>query len=97
MAASQRGLVAWRGSGGSGDDDGGGCNGDVLMVGARSDGSSSGGGGTDACGGGGNDSWTPSSTFREQLLDREETPFFSKMMARVCGGSLSPLIEPKMG
>ena len=67
--------------GSSGDGGDGGGNDDVLMVGARSGGSS----GTDACGGGGNGGWTPSPTFSEQPLEREETPFFSQMMARVCG------------
>ena len=61
------------------------------MAGARS-----GGGGTKACGGGG---WTPSPAFLEQPLERESTPFFLQMTARVCGGGffLSPLIEPIMG
>ena len=53
-----------------------------------------GGGGTVACGGGG---WTPSPAFVEQPLEREITPFFIQMMARVCGGVPSPLIEPIMG
>ena len=53
--------------------------------------------GADACGGSGNGSWTPSPTFCEQPLEMEETPFFSQMTARVCGGVPSPLIEPKMG
>ena len=62
---------------------GSGDNGDVLVAGARS-------------GGGGG--WTPSLAFREQPLEREETPFFSQMTARVCGGGVpSPLIEPIMG
>ena len=30
--------------------------------------------------------WTPFSTFLEQLLEREFTPFFLQMMARVCLG-----------
>ena len=82
---------------GDGDDSGGG-NDDVLVGGARSGG---GGSGTDACGGSGSDSgWTPSPTFCEQPLEKEETPFFSQMTAKVCwgGGEVpSPLIEPKMG
>ena len=47
----------------------------------------------EACGsGGGNDSgWTPSPAFLEQPLERESTPFFLQMTARVCGGSL-PLL-----
>ena len=59
------------------------------MVGARS-----GGSGTEACGGGGGGGgggWTPSPAFLEQPLEREITPFFLQMMARVCGGSL-PLL-----
>ena len=62
------------------------------MAGARSGG---GGGGTEVCGGGG--SWTPSLAFLEQPLEREITPFFLQMMARVCGGVPSPLLEPIMG
>ena len=56
-------------------------------------------GGTEACGsGGGNDGgWTPSPAFLEQPLERESTPFFLQMTARVCGGVPSPLIEPIMG
>ena len=53
-----------------------------------------------ACDGGGNGGWTPSPASREQPLEREETPFFSQMTARVCvggGGVPSPLIEPKIG
>ena len=46
-----------------------------------------GGGGTEACGGGG---WTPSPAFLEQPLEREITPFFLQMTARVCGGGLFP-------
>ena len=52
-------------------------------------------GGTVACGGGGG--WTPSPAFLEQPLEREITPFFLQMTARVCGGVPSPLIEPIMG
>ena len=54
------------------------------MAGARS-----GGGGTEACGGGDggdDDGWTPSPTFLEQPLEREITPFFLQMTAKVCGG-----------
>ena len=74
-AASREGTAAWRGG-----------NDNVLMVRARS-----GGDGTDTCGGGDgdgdcNDGWTPSLTFCEQPLGREETPFFSQMTATVCGG-----------
>ena len=65
------------------------------MAGARSGGGHcGGGGGTVACGGGG---WTPSPAFLEQSLEREITPFFLQMTARVCGGVPSPLIEPIMG
>ena len=68
------------------------------MVGARSGGGSgrNGGSSTYACSGGYN-GWTPSPIFREQPLKMEETPFFSQMTARVCGGVPSPLIEPRMG
>ena len=59
------------------------------------------GGGTWWCGGGGGGGgggWSPSLLFLEQPLEREETPFFLQMMARVCwGGVPSPLIEPIMG
>ena len=41
--------------------------------------------------------WTPSPAFLEQPLEREITPFFLQMTARVCGGVPSPLIEPIMG
>ena len=62
------------------------------MPGARSGGShhGSGGGGTKACGGGGSGGdggWTPSPAFLKQPLEREITPFFRQMTARVCGGS----------
>ena len=74
----------------------GGDNSEVLVAGARS-GSSRRGGGTEVCGGSDDSGWTPSSAFREQPLEMEETPFFSQMTAQVCGGIPSPLIEPKMG
>ena len=70
------------------------------MAGARSGGGRrGGGGGTEACGGGGGSGggWTPSPAFLEQPLEREITPFFLQMTARVCGGVPSPLIEPKRG
>ena len=54
------------------------------MAGARS-------GGGRRCGGGGGGGWTPSPAFLEQPLEREITPFFLQMTARVCGGSL-PLL-----
>ena len=41
------------------------------------------------CGSGGSKS--PSSIFFEQPIEREFTPFFFQMTARVCGGSL-PLL-----
>ena len=63
------------------------------MAGARSGGGRRGGGG-DSGGDGG--SWTPSPAFLEQPLERESTPFFLQMTARVCGGVPSPLIEPIM-
>ena len=59
------------------------------MAGARS-------GSTEACSGG-DGGWTPSPAFLEQSLEREITPLFLQMMARVRGGFPSPLIEPKMG
>ena len=68
------------------------------MAGARSgDGRR---GSTEACGGGGGSGdggWTPSPAFLEQPLEREITPFFLQMTARVCGGVPSRLIEPIMG
>ena len=58
-----------------GDDGGGDDNGEVLVIGTRSGGGGGGGGGsTIACGDDG--SWTPSPTFHEQSLEREETHFF---------------------
>ena len=56
------------------------------MAGARSGGGRRGDGG-----------WTPSPAFFEQPLEREITPFFLQMTARVCGGVPSPLIDPIMG
>ena len=55
-----------------------------------------GGGGTEVCGGG-DGGWTPSLGFLEQPLERESTPFFLQMTARVCGGVPSSLIETIMG
>ena len=55
------------------------------------------GGGTTACGGGGDGCWSSSPIFLEQPLEREFTPFFLQMTARVCGGVPSPLIEPIVG
>ena len=79
------------------------------MVGARSGGGRRGGGGgtetcsgvsggTEACsggGGGGNGGWTPSLAFLEQPLEREITPFFLQMTARVCegGGGGGPFLS----
>ena len=62
-------------------------HGEVLVAGARSGGGRRRGG------------WTPSPAFCEQPLEMEETPFFSQMTARVCGGGgvRSHLIEPKIG
>ena len=48
-------------------------------------------------GGGGGGGWSSSPIFLEQLLEREFTPYFLQMTARVCGGVLSPLIEPIVG
>ena len=47
--------------------------------------------------GGGSSGWSPFSIFLEQSLEKEFTPFFLQMMARVCGGVPSTLIELKMG
>ena len=58
------------------------------MAGARSGSGCRGGGSTEVCGGGGDGGWTPSQAFLEQPLEREITPLFLQMMARVCGGSL---------
>ena len=52
------------------------------------------------CGGSGGSrggGWSPSSIFLEHPLEREFTPFFLQMMARVCGEVPSPLIEPIVG
>ena len=38
-----------------------------------------------------------SQAFLEQPLERESTPFYLQMTARVCGGVPSPVIEPIMG
>ena len=56
-------------------------------------------GGTTSCGsgGGGGGGWSSSPIFLEQPLEREFTPFFLQMTARVCGGVPSPLIEPLVG
>ena len=57
-------------------------------------GSSRGGNGSSEACGGGDSGWTPSPAFREQPLEREETPFFSQMTARVFGwgGGSLPLL-----
>ena len=60
-------------------------------MGARRGGGLGGGrsGGTMACsggGGGGGGGWSSSPIFLEQPLEREFTPFFLQMTARVCGG-----------
>ena len=56
------------------------------------------GGGTLWCGGGGGGGCrSPSLIFLEQPLEREFTPFFLQMTARVCGRVPSPLIEPIVG
>ena len=89
-AAAMTAAMAW-GQRRCGDND------EVSVAGARRGGG--GGGVTEACGGGGGSGevWTPSLAFLEQPLERESTPFFLQMMARVCGGVSSPLIEPIMG
>ena len=65
------------------------------MKGARRGGGLGGGrgGGTTACGGGGGGGWSPSPIFLEQPLEREFTPFFFQMTARVCGGGSLPLLK----
>ena len=73
----------------------GGGGGGTEACGGGSGTEACGGGGTVACGGDGG--WTPSPTFLERPLEREITPFFLQMKARVCGGVPSPLIEPIMG
>ena len=58
------------------------------------------GGDTWSCGGGGGGGgggWSLSLIFLEQPLERENTPFFLQMTARVCGWVPSHLIEPIMG
>ena len=60
-------TVCGGGSDGSG-------NGDVLVIKARSGGGSGSGG--DSGDSGGDGGWTPSPTFSEQPLKREETPFY---------------------
>ena len=70
------------------------------MIKARGGGGHS--GGTRYCGGGGSGGgggggWSPFLIFLEQPLERENTPFFLQMTARVCGGIPSSLIEPIMG
>ena len=64
------------------------------VIGARRGGGLGGGRGG---GGGGGGGWSSSPIFLEQPLERELTPFFRQMTARVCGGVTSPLIEPIMG
>ena len=76
---------AGRGGGGDSGGDvargGGGDGGNTVACG-----DDGGGGSIDGC-------WTPSSTFLEQSLEREFTPFFLEMTARVCGGGMSlPLL-----
>ena len=57
------------------------------MAGARSGSGRRGSGGdTEACGG----DWTPSRAFLEQPLEREITPFFIQITARVYGGGPFP-------
>ena len=75
----------------------------VIARDAARGGGGSGNGGSDgtlACDGGdssGDGGWTPSSTFLEQSLKREFTPFFLQVTAKICGGVAFPLIEPKLG
>ena len=58
------------------------------MAGARSGGGCRGGdgGSTEACDSSSDGGWTPSPAFLEQPLEREITPFFLQMTARVCRG-----------
>ena len=93
-----------RGGGGLGGGLGGGHNGGMWWCDGGGGGGLGGGhsGGMWWCdggggGGGGGGGWSPSLLFLEQPLEREETPFFLQMMARVCGGVPSPLIEPIVG
>ena len=80
------------GSGNNGGGGGGGVYENVGVITARGGGDS--GGDTRACGGG----RSLSSIFLVQSLEREFTPIFLQLIARVCGGGgvPSPLIEPKM-
>ena len=88
MAAAARGRRREGGNGGGIN-----ClnNGRGSEIGARGGGGFDGGrgGSTGSCGGGGG--WSPSLIFLEQPLEREFTPFFLQMTARVCRGSL-PLL-----
>ena len=43
-------------------------------------------------GGGGDSGWFSSSIFLEQSLEREFTPFFLQLIARVYGGGSLPLL-----
>ena len=82
----------WRIKGDGGGSGGGWSNnGKVIGIGA------SGGGGIGS-GRGGGGGRSLSAIFREQPLQREFTPFFLQITARVCGrgGVPSPLIELKM-
>ena len=75
------------GDGGKGACGGGGFGGGICVIGARGGGGI--GGGTWSCGGvdGGRGSCrSPSSIFLEKPLEREFTPFFLQMTARVWGG-----------
>ena len=63
-----------------------------TVAGARS-----GGRGTKACGSGGDGGWTPFPAFLEQPLERESTPFFLQMTARVCGGGPFPFYRAHNG
>ena len=74
---------------------GGGSNNGILVAGARNgSGRGGGGGGMEVCGsdgGGGDGIRTPSLAFC-QPLEMKESPFFSQMMDRVCGGGSLPLL-----
>ena len=70
-----------------------GSGGDLVVV-TKSGGS--GGGGTWECGNGDSSGWTPFSPSMSSHSSWEFSPLFSQMIAWICGGVPSPLIEPKM-
>ena len=70
-----------------------GSGGDLVVV-TKSGGS--GGGGTWECSNGDGSGWTPFSPSMSSHSSWEFSPLFSQMIAWICGGVPSPLIEPKM-